>query len=205
MEIYIDKIQKNLTGDDAAVEMLSKRIEKHESLQTALKSQNEVTVYDSDTNTMYTLDIDNDNITIAKIEKSTDKPKSADALVLEDNFCHHGDALERTKDLVVPDSLYHDNFRESKRSKRCGCAQCGAIFDGSDVKDMAASMGGRDGMSFCPYCGSNTVVAEDSGVEINDDNLWRWYKHTFSDMPMYKDLPEDMSKLTLADVMRRLR
>ena len=54
-------------------------------------------------------------------------------------------------------------------------------------------------------CGCNTVIAEDSGVEINGDNLWRWNQHTFGEMPMYKDLPDDLSKLSLADVMRHLQ
>lgn len=191
------------TKDSAA--QLAKYIERHPSLQDALRGGSTITVYDADAGIEYELQAKDGTVTIIRQIATDEVPVSADALIVEDGFCRHGDALERTKDLQVPDSLYDDNYRECKRSRICGCVQCGSIFPGSAVENMSGSAGGRDGMAFCPFCGSNTVIAEDSGVEINGDNLWRWNQHTFGEMPMYKDLPDDLSKLSLADVMRHLQ
>lgn len=186
-------------------EKLARAIDRFESLRDLLFKQRSTIVHDEDEGVQYEIESADVVLRIVRITRTNELPTSPLAVILSDGFCRHGDALERTAGLPVPDSLYDDNFRESKRSHRCGCAQCGAIFDGIAVTEMSSSPGGRDGMAFCPVCGSNTVIAEDSGVEVNDDNLWRWHQHTFGEMPMYKDLPEDMSKLTMADVMRRMR
>lgn len=198
--MYIDSIHKTIPDE---MSVIRDNIDRHPSLKEALMSNGTQIVYDANNQIRYTLHISDTSVEGCQTPDAA-IPEDGDALILEDGFCRHGDALERTKDLQVPDNLYDDNFRESKRSKLCGCAQCGSIFSGDMVKDMISSHGGRDGMAICPICNSNTVVAEESGVEITDDNLWRWNQHTFGEYPMYKNLPEDMSKLTLADIMRRI-
>jgi len=193
------------TDNNTNTQKLTRSIKRFESLRCLLTEQAYTIVHYEDEGVQYEVESIDGALRISRIMKADELPTSPYALIISGDFCRHGDAIERTKNLPVPDSLYDDNFRESKRSRRCGCAQCGAIFCGEEVQDMSSSPGGRDGMAFCPICGSNTVIAEDSGVEVNDDNLWRWHQHTFGEMPMYKDIPEDMSKLTLADVMRHIR
>lgn len=187
------------------MELLNREFGRHPSLIEAVSSEAAVKVYDAGDQKEYELILSGDVVEVRNSGTVIDYPSSADVYILEDGFCHRGDALERTKKLPIPDSYYDDNYRESKRSHRCGCVNCGSIFSGEEITDMVGSSGGRDGMTFCPICGSNTVLAEDSGLEITDDNLWRWNQHTFGPLPMYKNLPSDLTKLSLTDIMRQMR
>lgn len=110
----------------------------------------------------------------------TEIPASADVLVVEEGFCHTGDAMEATEGIENPDPYIESNFSIVKKVKRCGCVQCGHIFSGDIVKDRITDFpGDSNGTAVCPYCGGLAVIAEQDGIEITENNLWRWFRHMF--------------------------
>lgn len=198
-------VQFIATDDKVNLEKLEREFGRHAAFREALRDNDSIELYDADENYLYRAEKADNLITVIFQAKTDEAPTSPSSIILDGGFCHHGDVMKRTFTLPVPDAFYDDNYRESRMSAHCGCSNCGSIFSGNEVTEMSSSPGGRDGMAFCPICGSNTVIAEECGVTINDDNLWRWHQHTFGTMPMYRDLPKDMSKVSLADMMRHMR
>lgn len=138
----------------------------------------------------------NDALTVQLLGHTSFIPATKDVLVIEEGFCHTGDAMKATEGLLAPDKFIESNFRFAQRSDRCGCIQCGRIFPGEEVVERITDFtGDKNGTAICPYCGALAVLPEQLGAEITDNNLWRWFRHMFSSEPLNENAADEVMEL----------
>lgn len=61
-----------------------------------------------------------------------------------------------------------------KQAKRCGCFYCLKIFNPEEITEWTDSSKGDEGLpktAICPYCGIDSIIAEDSENKITPQNL----------------------------------
>ncbi len=71
-------------------------------------------------------------------------------------------------------ALHHSTFRNEqqiKNSKDCGCFHCKTIFKPEDVTDWCDNDGKGDRTGRCPNCRMDSVLGDNSGVDITPDLL----------------------------------
>ena len=79
---------------------------------------------------------------------------------------------EEIKNLLY--ALHHSTFRNEqqiKNSKDCGCFHCKTIFKPEDVTDWCDDDGKGDRTGRCPNCRMDSVLGDNSGVDITPDLL----------------------------------
>lgn len=68
------------------------------------------------------------------------------------------------------------NKKELSNSKLCGCFYCLAVFAPTEIKDYIKE---GDGTAICPYCGTDSVIGDASGVPITAEFLKEMQAHWF--------------------------
>ena len=79
---------------------------------------------------------------------------------------------EEIKNLLY--ALHHSTFRNEeqiKNSKVCGCFYCKTIFKPEDVTDWCDNDGRGDRTGRCPNCSIDSVIGDDSGVDVTPSLL----------------------------------
>ena len=79
---------------------------------------------------------------------------------------------EEIKNLLY--ALHHSTYRNEqqiKNSKDCGCFHCKTIFKPEDVTDWCDDDGKGDRTGRCPNCRMDSVLGDNSGVDITPDLL----------------------------------
>ena len=79
---------------------------------------------------------------------------------------------EEIKNLLY--ALHHSTFRNEqqiKNSKDCGCFHCKTIFKPEEVTDWWDNDGKGDRTGRCPNCRMDSVLGDNSGVDITPDLL----------------------------------
>ena len=74
---------------------------------------------------------------------------------------------EEIKNLLY--ALHHSTYRNEqqiKNSKDCGCFHCKTIFKPEDVTDWCDDDGKGDRTGRCPNCRMDSVLGDNSGVDI---------------------------------------
>ena len=79
----------------------------------------------------------------------------------------------------------HENCFENgaaikKRIQPCGCFFCGRIYSSEDFSPMSfnTEFSGKE-TAFCPFCGVDAVLCEDSGFPITKDFLTAMHRKYF--------------------------
>ena len=141
-----------------------------------------------------------DNVTVTFEGRADSIPETDDVLVIEEGHCHTGDAMRATEDIICPDDRIEGNFNAVKTAHRCGCIQCGHIFSGETVKDRITDFPGDDnGTAVCPFCGGLSVITEDDDAPVNENTLWRWFRHMYGPDSLNAD-SEDEALAMLGDI-----
>lgn len=67
----------------------------------------------------------------------------------------------------------HGNWGELHRCVQCGCYNCGTLFLSKDVYNWIGldARNADNATAICPFCGSNTVIPDDSAYPLNIDFL----------------------------------
>ena len=69
------------------------------------------------------------------------------------------------------------NRKQLSKSKVCGCFYCQRIYDPKEIETYLSEGGGT---AICPYCGTDSVLAETEGYPITDEFMQamheRWFK-----------------------------
>ena len=185
--------RKLLAADEdmPAMESLAEVINAHPLAQEIITNNKDVRLHFTDTDEQFVLKVTDSTITVVEHLFMAETPTGPTDIVFEEGFCHSGDAMELTKDLPIPDLLFENNYKIAKHSDKCGCAACGAIYSGDKVVDYTrAGAGDTVGTAFCPVCGAMAVVAETEHVKVNENNLWRWFRHLYGPDDMYKTHPQ---------------
>ena len=79
---------------------------------------------------------------------------------------------EEIKSLLY--ALHHSTYRNEqqiKNSKVCGCFHCKTIFKPEDVIEWCDNDGKGDLTGRCPNCRMDSVLGDNSGVDISPDLL----------------------------------
>ena len=79
---------------------------------------------------------------------------------------------EEIKNLLY--ALHHSTYRNEqqiKNSKDCGCFHCKTIFKPEDVTDWCDNDGKGERTGRCPNCRMDSVLGDNSGVDITPDLL----------------------------------
>ena len=79
---------------------------------------------------------------------------------------------EEIKNLLY--ALHHSTYRNEqqiKNSKDCGCFHCKTIFKPEDVTDWCDNDGRGERTGRCPNCRMDSVLGDNSGVDITPDLL----------------------------------
>ena len=79
---------------------------------------------------------------------------------------------EEIKNLLY--ALHHSTYRNEqqiKNSKDCGCFHCKTIFKPEDVTEWCDNDGRGDRTGRCPNCRMDSVLGDNSGVDITPDLL----------------------------------
>lgn len=87
-------------------------------------------------------------------------------------------------DLLAAHRHISDNRAEVEASSVCGCIQCLELFEpseivaygGLDMADFADPQALARGTAICPRCGSESVIGDKSGYEINPNFLNRMHQ-----------------------------
>ena len=79
---------------------------------------------------------------------------------------------EEIKNLLY--ALHHSTYRNEqqiKNSKDCGCFHCKTIFKPEDVTEWCDNDGRGDRTGRCPNCSIDSVIGDDSGVDVTSSLL----------------------------------
>lgn len=187
----IESLNMELTATiPADIEALVALIDRHELIREALTTRGEAIIAYQETRECYTLRVVDNTVTVAEhwVTENYDLFRRPDTLVIEEGFCHTGDAADTTEKLLDPEYLADYNFADSKGAKRCGCYYCGAIYEGNKIK-RGIYEGRVDirGTAMCPECEMSTVIVEKDDVKVTENNLWRWFRGVFGlmELPQY--------------------
>lgn len=92
-------------------------------------------------------------------------------------------------DPYITDEYLEEAYRQSfengaaiqKRVQQCGCFHCGQIYSSEELDDTCF-MTERSGKTtaFCPYCGVDAVLCEDSGFPITREFVAAMCRKYFS-------------------------
>lgn len=171
-----------------AIQALKEIAARHETVRECLLTASSAfTLYDAGSQTVYQFTVADAGITLANCFGSTQPPDADTLFIVEDGFCHSAHAIE-INHIPDPFGLVWKKAAIAKAAKRCGCCSCGAIFSGADIKKVIKGVRGQEDFALCPECGMNEVIAEDEGVHVTEDNLWRWHMALDDCYP----LPEDV-------------
>lgn len=69
------------------------------------------------------------------------------------------------------------NKKDVEKSKKCGCFHCLEIFDAIFIRDYVSDRDGDTAM--CPYCHTDSVIADVSGFPITKDFMREMKKAWF--------------------------
>ena len=69
------------------------------------------------------------------------------------------------------------NCNELSKSKMAGCFYCKSIFDPKEITEWTDD----DITAICPYCGIDSVLADESGFPINVDFLSEMNSYWFNE------------------------
>ena len=71
--------------------------------------------------------------------------------------------------------LYHShtfkNMEEIEQSQKCGCIACCSIYDADQIEECIGEMDDKKMTAICPQCGTDAVIGDASGLEINEEIL----------------------------------
>lgn len=158
-----------------AIQTLKEIAARHETIRDhLLASDVPFVLYDAGSRTVYQFSVSETGVTLDDCFESLQTPIADTLFIVEDGFCHSAHAIE-INNIPDPFDLVWKKADIAKTAKRCGCCRCGAIFSGADIKKVIKGVRGQDDFVLCPECGINEVIAEDDGVHITEDNLWRWH------------------------------
>lgn len=80
-------------------------------------------------------------------------------------------------------NLYHShtirNMDEIERSQKCGCIACCSIYDADQVEECIGEMDDDKMTALCMKCGTDAVIGDASGLEINPGVLKALNKRWF--------------------------
>lgn len=97
-----------------------------------------------------------------------------------------------SKNILDHSKSFH-NLEDVEMSSVCGCFYCGKIFSPDEVKDwvdeeMDEVTGERvQGTAVCPYCGIDSVIAEDANNNITPETLKATHDEYFNRVYRPKD------------------
>ena len=78
--------------------------------------------------------------------------------------------------------LYHShtirNIEEIRQSQKCGCMACCAIYDANEIEEFIKEEDNKM-TALCMKCGTDAVVGDASGLEINEATLKALNKRWF--------------------------
>lgn len=70
--------------------------------------------------------------------------------------------------------LYHShtirNMEEIERSQKCGCLACVSIYNADQIEKSIPETDGKR-TALCMKCGTDSVIGDASGLEINEEIL----------------------------------
>lgn len=170
------KISETLCNNQhEAIHALKMTAARHETIREyLLNAPAPFSLYDAGSHMAYRFTVSDTGITLNDCFESEQAPDADTLFIVEDGFCHSAHAIE-INDIPDPLGLVWKKAAIAKSAKRCGCCACGAIFSGADIKKVIKGVRGQEDFALCPECGMNEVIAEDEGVHITEDNLWRWH------------------------------
>lgn len=71
--------------------------------------------------------------------------------------------------------LYHShtirNMEEIERSQKCGCIACCSIYKSNEIEESISEMDNNKMTALCVRCGTDAVIGDASGLEINVEIL----------------------------------
>ena len=72
-------------------------------------------------------------------------------------------------------SFYHahtiKNMEEIEQSEKCGCIACCSIYNASQIEEYIREMEGNKMTALCIKCGTDAVIGDASGLDINEEIL----------------------------------
>ena len=72
-------------------------------------------------------------------------------------------------------NLYHShtirNREEIEKSQKCGCMACCSIYWAKEIEDWIDEINGKKITALCVKCGTDAVIGDASGLEINQEIL----------------------------------
>ena len=84
--------------------------------------------------------------------------------------------LEKYSNIAHNHSIY--NKEELNNSKRCGCFYCLKIFEPKQIKEWIEEDNGKE-TALCPFCEIDSVIAESTEYELNEELLKYMYDYWF--------------------------
>lgn len=91
---------------------------------------------------------------------------------------HNIESKENYLDLFSLHVCHDDNFKDVKSSEICGCCNCGAVLNSTQI-----TVSDQSDSSACPLCGKYSIITESQGFCINEDFMKRLIQ-------LHKFLPE---------------
>lgn len=95
---------------------------------------------------------------------------------------------------VLDHSKSFHNLRDLQDADICGCFHCERIFSPDEIKDWTdvevdeVTGEKTQGTAICPYCGIDSVIAEDNENVITPENLKNAHKEYFERVYRLKDI-----------------
>lgn len=69
--------------------------------------------------------------------------------------------------------LYHShtirNKEEIEKSQKCGCMACCAIYNANEIEEYISEMNDSKMTALCVKCGTDAIIGDASGLEINNE------------------------------------
>ena len=89
--------------------------------------------------------------------------------------------VSHKKSYIEAHRYSNNNMDTLKRESRCGCFQCLAIFDPSEIEDWIIADNPMDqyGTAICPFCGVDSIITESVENPITIELLRDMRKYWF--------------------------
>lgn len=85
--------------------------------------------------------------------------------------------LNNNSELKKAHQYCTNNKKQLNESTICGCFYCCKIYSPNEIKEY---LNEGDGTAICPYCGIDTVIAQNVGFKITKEFLKKmrdyWFK-----------------------------
>ena len=84
--------------------------------------------------------------------------------------------LNNNSELKKAHQYCTNNKEQLIESNICGCFYCCKIYSPKEIKEYLYE---GDGTALCPYCGIDSVIAENSGFKITKEFLKKMHDYWF--------------------------